>query len=273
MGEIDERPQEVGEIVLELRIGGHRGEGIEYRGELRLGEVGLRQRPRVGVVGAGAVAEEREFVEKIGGWGRSVLLAVAIGSGTRGVAGGHRGCLLSAGWPRRPRPSRAIPGRRRAPACTRGWPAPRAAKRRSVAEDAGRAAILSRAAKPPRLPDRARVMAWRAAAGNSCPDGIAGRCRLRQIARSGSLWRGASRRKGARPARTRSAPTSGRGLRRGPTIAIGRGRNEAHPIGRDELMGQALQECCRAERRQVDVESPWTGTRSRISMPAAAPRS
>jgi len=65
--QVDERPQEIGEIVLEPRAGQHRAEGFDYSVELGLHGIGFGQRPRIGVVLAGAIAVEGELVEQMRG--------------------------------------------------------------------------------------------------------------------------------------------------------------------------------------------------------------
>jgi hypothetical protein len=79
--EIDERPQEIGEIVLEPRAGQHRAEGLDHGAELAADGVGLGQWPRIGLVLAGAMAVKRKLVEQIRGSRGSVRFIVGVGEG------------------------------------------------------------------------------------------------------------------------------------------------------------------------------------------------
>ena len=81
--QVDERPQQIGEIVLEARAGQHGAEGLDHGVELALHGVGLGQRPRIGLVLAGAMAVERELVEQMRGWrgGVEFGIGVAVGEG------------------------------------------------------------------------------------------------------------------------------------------------------------------------------------------------
>ena len=79
--QVDERPQQVGEIVLEARAGQHGAEGLDHGVELGLDGVGLGQRPRIGLVLAGAVAVERELVEQMRGRRGGVMFAIGVGVG------------------------------------------------------------------------------------------------------------------------------------------------------------------------------------------------
>ena len=108
--QVDERPQEIGEIVLEPGAGQHGAEGLDRGVELGLDGVGLGQRPRIGLVLAGAVAVEREFVEQMRGrrGGVEFGIGVAVGEGEGAVVAGHGGCLSCRRF--QPRPSR--PSRR-----------------------------------------------------------------------------------------------------------------------------------------------------------------
>jgi hypothetical protein len=66
--EVDERPEKIGEIVLEPRARQHGGEGLDGGVELAAHGVGFGQRPRIGLVLAGATAVEHELVEEMRGW-------------------------------------------------------------------------------------------------------------------------------------------------------------------------------------------------------------
>ena len=79
--QVDERPQQIGEIVLEARAGQHGAEGLDHGVELAADGVGLGQRPRIGLVLAGAVAVERELVEQMRGWRGGVRFGVGVGVG------------------------------------------------------------------------------------------------------------------------------------------------------------------------------------------------
>ena len=65
--EIDERPQQIGEIVLEPRAGQHDAQGLDSRVELAADGIGLGQRARIGLVPAGAMAAEGQFVQQVRG--------------------------------------------------------------------------------------------------------------------------------------------------------------------------------------------------------------
>ena len=85
--EVDDRPEQVGQIFLEARVGQHRAEGVEDFGELGLRPFRLRQRPRIGLVLAGAVTVEREVVEDMRGRRSGVMFVVGVGveAGEQGV--------------------------------------------------------------------------------------------------------------------------------------------------------------------------------------------
>ena len=68
MEQVDDRSQQVGEVVLEAGAGQHRAERIEYRTELTLGDISVRQRPRIVFLLADLIAVERELVEQMRGW-------------------------------------------------------------------------------------------------------------------------------------------------------------------------------------------------------------
>jgi len=65
--QIDERPQQVGEILFEPCPGQHRAEGFDHGAELAADGVRLRQRARIGLVPAGAMAAEGQFVQQVRG--------------------------------------------------------------------------------------------------------------------------------------------------------------------------------------------------------------
>ena len=81
--EIDERPQEVGEIVFEPCAGQHHAQGLDGGVELAAGGIGLGQGPWIGLVLAGAMAAERQLVEQMRGrrGGVEFGIGVAVGEG------------------------------------------------------------------------------------------------------------------------------------------------------------------------------------------------
>jgi hypothetical protein len=87
MEEVDDRPEEIGQIFFGSGIGQHRAEGVEDFGELGLRHFRLRQRPRVGLALAGAVTVEREVVEDMRGRRSGVMFVVGVGveAGEQGV--------------------------------------------------------------------------------------------------------------------------------------------------------------------------------------------
>src|SRR3546814_9756318 len=58
--QVDEGPEQVVEIVLEPRVGQHRGEAVDDRAELGADGIRLGQRTRIGFVPAGPMAGERQ---------------------------------------------------------------------------------------------------------------------------------------------------------------------------------------------------------------------
>jgi hypothetical protein len=93
--QVDERPQEVGEIVLEPRARQHAAQRFDRGVELGLDGVGLGHRPWVRLVLAGAVAVERQFIEQMRGRrsGVDFRIAVAVGKEEGAVVVCHGGCL------------------------------------------------------------------------------------------------------------------------------------------------------------------------------------
>src|ERR1700730_12872860 len=65
--QVDEGPQQIGEIVLEARAGQHGEESLDDGAELSVDGVGLGQRSWIRLVLAGAITVERELVEQIRG--------------------------------------------------------------------------------------------------------------------------------------------------------------------------------------------------------------
>ena len=76
--EVDRGPEEVVEVWLEARVRQRRNEGVKNVGDRAGGETGFRQGPGVRLVGEGAIAEELQFAQEMGGGGR----------GPRGFEGG-----------------------------------------------------------------------------------------------------------------------------------------------------------------------------------------
>ena len=81
MEQVDERPQEIGEIVLEPRAGQHRAEGLDHGAELALDSFGFGQWARIGFVRAGAMAVKGKLVEKMRGRGGRVEFRIGVGVG------------------------------------------------------------------------------------------------------------------------------------------------------------------------------------------------
>ncbi len=81
--QVDEGPQEIGEIVLEARAGQHGAEGLDHGVELAAHGVGLGQGTRIGLVLAGAMAVKRDFVEQMRRRrsGVQFVVGVAVGEG------------------------------------------------------------------------------------------------------------------------------------------------------------------------------------------------
>jgi hypothetical protein len=79
--EVDERPQQIGEIVLEAGAGQHGGEAFDHGVELGLDGAGLGQRARIGLVLAEAMAVKGEFVEQVRGRRGGVVFAVGVDVG------------------------------------------------------------------------------------------------------------------------------------------------------------------------------------------------
>jgi hypothetical protein len=81
--QVGERPQQIGEIVLEARAGQHGAEGLDHGVELAAHGFGLGQRARIGFVRTGAVAMEDNFVEEMRGrrGGVNFGVGVTVGEG------------------------------------------------------------------------------------------------------------------------------------------------------------------------------------------------
>jgi hypothetical protein len=77
--QVDERPEEIGEIVLEARARQHGAEGLDHGVELAAYGVGLGQRARIGFVLAGAMAVERKLVEQMRGRRGGVRFVLGVG--------------------------------------------------------------------------------------------------------------------------------------------------------------------------------------------------
>jgi len=67
--EVHERPEQVGQVILEPGAAEQIGEGVEGAGDRAFGDVQLGQGPRVGVVLEGPAAIERQFVKRVNGGG------------------------------------------------------------------------------------------------------------------------------------------------------------------------------------------------------------
>ena len=137
MEQVDDRPQQIGEVVLEAGIGQHRAERIEYRTKLGLGDIRVGQRPRIAFLLAGLVAVERELIEQMRGRGCRVMLVGRGLAGKQDGVGAHDEALLPDG-----RADRGLHGRS---------PAGGGAGMHHRLERSGgwrRAAILPRDAKP-----------------------------------------------------------------------------------------------------------------------------
>jgi hypothetical protein len=67
------------EIVLKPCVGQHGAESVDHGVELAADRVGFGQWPRVGLVLAGTMAIEREFVEQMRGWRGCVRFILGIG--------------------------------------------------------------------------------------------------------------------------------------------------------------------------------------------------
>ena len=93
--QVDERPQEVGEIVFEPRAGQHGAQRFDRIVELGLHGIGFGQRPRIGFVLAGAIAVECQLVEQMRGrrGGGKFGIGVAVGEGEAAVVVWHGGRL------------------------------------------------------------------------------------------------------------------------------------------------------------------------------------
>ena len=120
--QIDQGPEQVGQVGLEPGVGEGGGEGVEHVGERAFQGPCFRQRARVGVVGARVVAVQLQFSIP----GRWMRRRGAV----RRRGWGRSPCGPRSGRPRPSRPSRRSPGRRRA-----GRTAPLSG--RSAAEDGG----------------------------------------------------------------------------------------------------------------------------------------
>ena len=87
MEQVDERPQEIAEIVLEPGAGQHRAQGLDCCVQLAADGVGFGQRPGIGFVLAGAMAVECESFEQMRGrrGGMQFGVGVAVGEGEGAV--------------------------------------------------------------------------------------------------------------------------------------------------------------------------------------------
>ena len=159
--EIDRGPEEVVEVGLEARLRQRRDEGVENVGDRSGGGAGFRQGPRVGFVGEGAIAEELQFAEKMGGGGRGPRgLEVRFGSRE-----GHVGSPFVM--------DRAFRGlhRRDKRAGEPGWHPEPQAKGRSVAEDGG-GRLFCLAMERRAIRALARVRRRKIVGQSHCPPGL-----------------------------------------------------------------------------------------------------
>ena len=95
--QVDERPQQIGEIVLEAGAGQYRAKGLDYSVELGLHGIGFGQWPRIGFVLAGAIAVEGQFVEQMRGRRGGGKFGIGVGEGKGAVVACHGGCLSAGG--------------------------------------------------------------------------------------------------------------------------------------------------------------------------------
>ena len=79
--EVDERPEKIGEIVLEAGAGQHGAEALDHGVELGLDGAGLGQRAGIGLVLAEAMAVKGKFVEQMRGRRGGVMFVVGFGVG------------------------------------------------------------------------------------------------------------------------------------------------------------------------------------------------
>ena len=217
--------------------------------------VGLRQRPRIGLVLAGAVAVERESSRR---WavGEAAWCSLPVSVSRPGKEGveGHGGCLSAgvaapiAAFTGDPWPEAETAGTRRPPLC--GWQGP---ERSGGWRPGGYFASRCKAghAGP--------------AAANGAPGGMensrAGPLQagaVRQIARSGRPLARRFFRRERRPKPTRDPSVPGRHQRRrGSAVRDRRNRRTStnrSPVGRGELVAQSDGGAPCAEPPQVDVE-------------------
>jgi hypothetical protein len=77
--EVDERPQQIGEIVLEAGAREHGAEGLEHGLTLAAQGVGVGQRSRIGLVRTGAMSVERKLVEEMRSRRGRVQFGIGVG--------------------------------------------------------------------------------------------------------------------------------------------------------------------------------------------------
>ena len=221
-------------------------------------------RPRIGLVLSRAVAVQRQLVEQIRGRRSGVIfgLGVAVGEGEGAVVRRHGGCLSAGGN------SAALI------AAFTAIPEPGTEKRRTQRAEAER-----------RMAD-VRAFCFAMQSRGFCPGG--GKCEAAAIARrlraapfraARRLRQIAAREGRARPSvpgrRAYAARTNqSSAFRRDPATAplcraVLTGGGETGEIGGNELRGKMREERGGAERARSALKSSFTGTRSRISIPAA----
>ena len=134
MEQVDHRPEHIGQVGLEARIGQHGDDGVEAVVQEPLGGLRLGQGPRIRLILEGAIAVQLQGLEKMrrrrGGFR---VGQVGIEEGEGGLIERHDR-LLGSGWPRPSRPSRRSQSRRRNGAAPSG---------RSAAEDGGGRLVCS----------------------------------------------------------------------------------------------------------------------------------
>ena len=152
--QVDHRPEHIGQVGLEARIGQHGDDGVEAVVQEPSGVLRLGQGPWIRLILEGAVPVQLQGLEKM----RRRRGGFRVGQvGTEEGEGGlieRHDRLLGSGWPRPSRPSRRSQSRRRNGAAPSG---------RSAAEDGGGRLVCS--ARSPQGGERSRPTPLRPRSG------------------------------------------------------------------------------------------------------------
>ena len=242
--QVDERPQKIGEIVLEAGAGQHRAEGLD-RG-VELAADGYRARARVADRARPGRGDSRRArvrrADARSAMRRGIPVVVEVAEQREGAVGtGHGGCLSVEGWPR-PRGLHGDPDRIKAAARRRASGA--GAKRRM----AGGQLFCFALHKPRALPGGGKLGGPRILEAGRLRRSPLGEGRRAAISRRTGSRRwppAAAVLPSGRPRRTATSSV---------TAQIDGISENASAVGRDELIRQTARACAGAETAEIEVE-------------------